>query len=51
MDDQLGRRLQSLHEEYTALVNAAIAENRLDLVAELADRFPEDALDVMTGAM
>lgn len=41
-------RLLALDEEYTAAVNAAIAENRDDLVHDLAAEYPDAAAKIMT---
>src|SRR4051812_10041044 len=43
MTDETVRRLQALDDEYTAAVNTAIAEDRMDLVQRLADEYPEAA--------
>jgi hypothetical protein len=42
-------RLRALHEHYVWQVNAAVAEGRDDLVAELADEYLEDALAELTA--
>jgi hypothetical protein len=47
MKDATVRRLQALEEEYTFAVNAAIGENRDDLVEQLATEYPDAALDVL----
>jgi len=47
MTDETVRRLQALDDEYTAAVNTAIAEDRMDLVQRLADEYPEAAAEVM----
>jgi hypothetical protein len=47
MNDTTVRRLQALEEEYTFAVNAALGENRDDLVELLAAEYPEAALDIM----
>ena len=47
MTDETVRRLQALDEEYTAAVNTAIAEDRMDLVQRLADEYPDAAAEVM----
>jgi hypothetical protein len=41
-------RLQALHDEYATAVNVAIAENREELVARLADEYTDAALRMMT---
>lgn len=48
--DELSDRLGSLHDEYTALVNAAIHEDRFDLVDELARRYTDEALELISAA-
>jgi len=50
MTDETVRRLQALDDEYTAAVNTAIAEDRMDLVQRLADEYPEAAAEVMDAA-
>jgi hypothetical protein len=40
-------RKAPLDQEYTAAVNSAIAEDRDDLVAELADEYPDAAAKIM----
>ena len=44
------QRLRELHEYYVWQVNAAVAEGRDDLVAELADDYLEVALAEMADA-
>ena len=48
MDDDLTDRLLALHDEYAAAVNAALDENREELVRELADEFSSVALELMS---
>lgn len=50
MTDAIARRLRELDEEYTAAVNAAIEEDRDDLVRELAAEYPDAAAAVLVGA-
>ena len=50
MTDETVRRFQALDEEYTAAVNTAIAEDRMDLVQRLADVYPDRAAEVMEAA-
>ncbi len=47
MKDATVRRLQALEEEYTFAVNAAVGENRDDLVEQLAAEYPDAALDLL----
>jgi hypothetical protein len=47
MKDATVRRLQALEEEYTFAVNAAVGENRDDLVEQLANEYPDAALEVL----
>ena len=47
MNDATVRRLQALDEEYTAAVNAAIAEDRDDLVRVLAAEYPDAAAEII----
>lgn len=49
MDDDLNDRLLALHDEYAA-VNAALDENREELVRELADEFSSVALELMSDS-
>ena len=44
-----GEQLRELHEAYVWEVNAAVGEGRLDLVAQFADDYLEQALQLMTG--
>ena len=48
--DRETQRLRELHEYYVWQVNAAVAEGRDDLVAELADQYLEDAMAELTAA-
>ncbi len=50
MNDVTVRRLQALDEEYTAAVNAAIEEDRFDLVQRLADEYPDAAAEILGEA-
>ena len=50
MNDVTVRRLQALDEEYTAAVNAAIEEDRFDLVQRLAAEYPDAAAEIMEAA-
>jgi hypothetical protein len=47
MKDATVRRLQALEEEYTFAVNAAIGENRDDLVEQFTAEYPDAALEVL----
>jgi hypothetical protein len=47
--DSTVRRLQHLDEQYTAAVNAAIDENREDLVWRLAAEYPDAAAEIMAA--
>lgn len=49
MNDITVRRLRALDEEYTAAVNAAIAEDRDDLVAQLVAEYPDAAAEIMAA--
>lgn len=42
-------RLQALHDEYAAAVNVAVAEDRAELVAQLADEYADAALELITA--
>lgn len=50
MNDTTVRRLHELSDEYTARVNAAVAEDRDDLVRELADQYPDAIAAVLAEA-
>jgi hypothetical protein len=50
MTDTTVRRLRELSDEYTALVNSAVAEDRDDLVRELADQYPDAIAAVLAEA-
>jgi hypothetical protein len=41
--------LQRLHDAYVWEVNAAVGEDRLDLVWQLADEYLDEALELMTA--
>jgi hypothetical protein len=49
MNDATVRRLNALDEEYTAAVNAAIEEDREDLVRQLVAEYPDAAAQIMIG--
>jgi hypothetical protein len=44
-------RLRSLHDDYVEMVDMALGEGRDDLVEELAGRYTDDALALMTGGV
>ena len=46
----LDERLPALHAHYTALVNAAIAAGRMDLVRDLANDCEDEALEMILEA-
>ena len=48
--DDLARRLDELHDSYVYAVNAAVEEDRDDLVFRLADDYFDDALRLLTGS-
>jgi ABC-type transporter Mla subunit MlaD len=50
VDDDLNDRLLALHDAYAAAVNAALDENREELVRELADEFSSVALELMSDS-
>lgn len=47
MNDITVARLRALDDEYTAAVNYAIAEDRDDLVLELAAEYPDAAAEII----
>ena len=47
MNDDNVRRLLALDEEYTAAVNAAIGEDRDDVVEQLVAEYPDAAARIM----
>ncbi|HET6257093.1 hypothetical protein [Pseudonocardia sp.] len=47
MKDDTVRRLNALDDEYTAAVNAAVAEDRDDLIQQLVSEYPDAALEIM----
>ncbi|GAY12349.1 hypothetical protein [Pseudonocardia sp. N23] len=49
MTHEMSERLQALADDYTAAVNQAVAEDRFDTVARLADEYPDAALEVLTA--
>jgi hypothetical protein len=46
--DDIERRLRELHDTYVWEVNAAVGEDRLDLVWQLADQYLDQALRLVT---
>lgn len=46
--DPLGRQLLALQERYSYAVNAAVAQGGHDQAAELAQAYPDEALQVLT---
>ena len=44
------RALQQLHDAYVWEVNAAVGEDRLDLVWQLVDDFTDEALRLLTDS-
>ena len=49
MKDVTVRRLQALEEEYPVTGNAAVGENRDDLIDELVDQYPDAAIAILRG--
>lgn len=49
MNDITVRRLNDLDEEYTYAVNAAIEENREDVVRQLVSEYPDAAAEIMAA--
>ena len=49
MKDDTVDRLNALDEEYTAAVNAAIEDDREELVRELVSEYPDAAAEIMTA--
>jgi hypothetical protein len=41
--------LHELHDAYIWKVNAAVSQDRLDLALELADKYTDEALQLMTA--
>jgi len=48
-DDEQAAKLRELHDAYVWAVNAAVARGRDDLVAELADEYTAEALQLMAA--
>lgn len=48
-DEPIEKYLESLHEQYTLLVNAAAEGDRDDLVAEFGDTYADEALRAITS--
>jgi hypothetical protein len=46
----IAEQLHELHEDYADRVNRLVAEDREDLVRELADRFTEEALRLIVAS-
>lgn len=49
MTDATVRRLNELDAEYTAAVNAAIEEDRTDLVQQLVSEYPDAAQEILSA--
>jgi hypothetical protein len=49
MNDTTVRRLNALDEEYTYAVNAAIEEDRQDVVRQLASEYPDAAAEIIAA--
>jgi hypothetical protein len=49
MNDTTVRRLNALDEEYTYAVNAAIEEDRDDVIRQLAAEYPDAAAEIMAA--
>lgn len=47
MTDATVRRLRELDDEYTSAVNFAVAEDRNDLIAQLAAEYPDAVAQVI----
>ncbi len=47
--DPLTDRLRALHDDYAEMANTAVAEGRDDLVQQLADRYADEALALVTA--
>lgn len=43
-------RLTALHAHYTSLINAAVGAGRMDLVADLASEYQDEALELVLAA-
>ena len=48
--DPLGAELHLLHSDFVRQLNAAVAQDREDLVPELADLYTEEALRLLNDA-
>ena len=46
----IAEQLHELHEDYADRVNRLVAEDREDLIRELADRFTEEALRLIVAS-
>jgi hypothetical protein len=49
MNDTTIRRLNALDEEYTYAVNAAIEEDREDVIQQLASEYPDAAAEIIAA--
>ena len=47
-DDTLALQLRELHDFHIEQVNSAVAQGRMDLVADLSDSYAEEALALLT---
>jgi hypothetical protein len=47
-DDTLAMQLRELHDFHIEQVNTAVAQGRMDLVADLSDSYAEEALALLT---
>ena len=45
----MARQLQAMRERYSNAINAAVAQGRPERAAELADAYPDEALQVLTS--
>lgn len=46
----VGAELHLLHDDYVRAVNAALERGRDDLVRELPEQYPDEALALMAGS-
>jgi len=46
----IAEQLHELHEDYADRANRLVAEDREDLIRELADRFTEEALRLIVAS-
>lgn len=47
--DRLAEQMRALHDDYVEMTNMAVAEGRDDHLQQLADRYADEALALLTA--